>query len=153
MGDLTMDFIRIPTGGWVLVCDGAKALILRNDGTVDALHLVPVDIAVQDLPAAHEMGTERPGRVHQSQGDARSSNEIEDLHQAGELAFLIRTAATLDAMVRDHVVKSLVVVAPAQALGVLRGHFTPAVTALVTAELGRDLARLSTREIETHLAA
>jgi protein required for attachment to host cells len=49
-------------------------------------------------------------------------------------------------------IKSLLVVAPPRALGVLRDKFPASLQAIVTAELAKDLVRLPTGEIERHLA-
>jgi protein required for attachment to host cells len=133
-----MDRIMIPSNGWILVCDGAKAQILRND---------------QKLPAAHDMGTDRPGRVHHTQGGASSATEETDWHEEGERAFIGHTVERLDALVRDHKVASLVVIAPPRALGVLRKHLTPALTSVITDQINKDLAQLSVHEIQKHLTA
>jgi protein required for attachment to host cells len=148
-----MQLMRLPSEGWVLVCDGARAQILRNAGDAVTPHLVEVEISEQHLPAAHDMGSERPGRVHQSQGASRSSNEILDLHAAGEAAFIAATVARLDVLAREHAVKSLIVVAPPKVLGLLRGELTLALRLILTNELGRDLAHFSAGDIEKHLAA
>ncbi|UWU18649.1 host attachment family protein (plasmid) [Rhizobium sullae] len=37
-----MKTIKIPNKSWVLVCDAAKALLLRNDGDGEHLNLTPV---------------------------------------------------------------------------------------------------------------
>lgn len=147
-----MELVRIPTGGWVLACDGGKAQILRNDGDTHAIRLVAVEVFEQHLPAAHDMGTDRPGRVYQSQGDARSSTEQTDPHEAGEIAFLSHTIEALDQLVRTHAVKSLVVVAPPDCLGILRKHFTPGLRAIISHEIGKDLAHFATEDIARHLA-
>jgi protein required for attachment to host cells len=47
----------------------------------------------------------------------------------------------------------VILVAPPKALGIFRKHMTPALRGLIKAEVGKDLAQLSTPEIEKHLAA
>lgn len=148
-----MDRIMIPSDGWILVCDGAKAQILRNDGDARKIHLVTVEILTESHPPAHELGADRPGRVHQSQGASRSASEQTDFHDAGEHTFIGRTVETLDALVRAHKVASLVVVAPPRALGVLRKHLTPALNGIITDQINKDLTQLSVEDIEQHLTA
>lgn len=147
-----MERAMIPWQGWVVVLDGAKALMLRNDGDAELVNLKTVDVFEEHQPPAHELGTDRPGRVHQSHGTARSATEETDFHEAGEAAFIAGIAAGLDRAVREHAIKSLTVVAPPKALGVLREHLTPAVRAVVGKEIAKDLVHLSTGEIEKHLA-
>jgi protein required for attachment to host cells len=148
-----MSEISRQSGGWVLVCDGAKALIFSNSGSAMKPHLELVDVAVQKLAMAHDLGTDRPGRVYQSVGSARSANEETDWHEVGETDFLNATVQTLDALVAEHHVKNLVIVAPPKALGILRTRLTPALKAILTAELGKDLVGHTTHDIELHLAA
>lgn len=148
-----MDRIMIPSDGWILVCDGAKAQILRNQGDAVKVHLVTVESFDQKLPSAHEMGADRPGRVHQSQGTGRSANEETDWHEAGEHEFIGKTVARVDVLVREHKVASLVVVAPPRALGLLRKHLTPTLSAVITDQINKDLAQLSVHDIQQHLTA
>ncbi len=49
-------------------------------------------------------------------------------------------------------VKSLVIVAPPRALGVLRQAYPHTLRAAVQAEIDKDLVRLPVHEIEKHLA-
>lgn len=127
------------------------APLFQNAGDNQALNLKVADVRFEPHPASRESGTERPGRVHASSGSRRSSVSATDWHAAGEAEFLSSVAAELDGVVRTHKVKHLVVVAPPKALGVLRQSLTPAAKAVVTAEIAKDIARLSNAEIEGHL--
>jgi protein required for attachment to host cells len=148
-----MDQFIIPRLAWVVVCDGVKALFLRNDGNAEKLNLVTLSVDFQPEPAAHDMGSDRPGRVHQSQGDSRSAIETPDMHDAAEAQFLVGVAAQIDHAVQEHKVKKLVLIAPPKALGILRQNLAPASKAVIIHELGKDLARLPIPEIERHLSA
>jgi protein required for attachment to host cells len=142
----------IPANCWILVCDGAKAQILRNDGDERKVHLVTVESFDQKLPAAHDMGADKPGRMHQSQGESRSSNEETDLHEQGEHNFIAHTVARMDVLAREHKVAALVIVAPPRALGVLRKHLTQGLNAVITEQINKDFAQLSVHDIQAHLA-
>ena len=148
-----MSPIRIHNRAHVLVCDGSKALLFDNAGDARALDLKVVDVAFEPHPPSRAFGTERPGRVHESLGASRSAVRAADLHQSAETEFLRGVSRKIDEVVRERAVKHLVVVAPPKALGELRAAFTPAVKAVVTAEVPKDLARLSTPEIERRLTA
>jgi protein required for attachment to host cells len=148
-----MPSLRIGRNNWIIACDGAKALFLRNDGDADLLNLAVVAVMEKHQPKSSDLGTDRPGRVHESRGARRGAVEIADLHTDGERRFLNEVAAAIDKSVREHAVKRLFVVAPPTALGILRAAFSPAVAAVVTGEIAKDLVRLSTDQIERHLAA
>lgn len=147
-----MDHVRIPWKGWIVVCDGAKALIFRNEGDAELLNLKLVEVIAEPHALSRDLGTDRPGRVYQSHGSARSTVEAPDFHSEAEAAFLAGIVDHLDKAVREHSVRHLVLVAPPKALGLLRQRLTPALRAIVTAEVDKDLAGLPTHEIEAHLA-
>jgi protein required for attachment to host cells len=147
-----MEQVKIPRHAYVLVCDGAKALLFRNEGDAELVNLKAVEHFAEFEPAAHDLGTDRPGRVYQSHGSARSAVEETDFHEAGEAAFLGRVAKELDRLVEAEKAHAVIVVAPPKALGILRPHFSPAVKAAIKGEIGKDIAHLPTDEIEKHLA-
>jgi protein required for attachment to host cells len=147
-----MNHVKIPWQSWVVVCDGAKALIFRNEGDAELINLKLLDSFVHPAPPTRTLGTDRPGHVHESQGAGRSSVETTDLHLEAETAFLSDLSGRLDTAVRDHVVDKIVLLAPPRALGILRGQLQPATRDAIIAEVAKDLAHLSTPEIEKHLA-
>ena len=63
-----MPELLIRHGEWVVVCDGAKALILENAGDIKSPNLKTIGVLEQkDLPT-HELGTDAPGRTNNSVG-------------------------------------------------------------------------------------
>ncbi len=144
--------ITVPSQGWVVVCDASKALVLRNAGDERHIALESVEAQTQSLSSTHELGSDRPGRVHQPFGTARSAVEEKDRHAAAEEAFLGGLARRLDAAVSHHAVNDLVLVAPPRALGWLRQHLCADTLRAVRAELPRDLTHLTVGEIEEHLS-
>ena len=148
-----MTALSIQPGEWVIVCDGAKALVLENVGDAKFPNLKTRDVYEQKVPATHEMGSDAPGRSHQSNGHARSAVEQTDWHDQQETTFLTELAHRLEAAVNSHQVKSLIVVAPPRALGVIRQHYGHALKAAVRAELDKDYVKMPVHEIEKHLTA
>jgi protein required for attachment to host cells len=148
---VSTDF-RIPRNGWTLVCDGAKALVLENEGDAELVNRALVRVMEAPSPPTRELGTDRPGRTHQAGLSGRSAVEDTDWHDQAETEFLATVVREVEGMVRRCEIKSLLVVAPPRALGVLRDKFPASLQAIVTAELAKDLVRLPTEEIERHLA-
>ena len=148
-----MTALSIQPGEWVIVCDGAKALVLENVGDAKFPNLKTRDVYEQKTLATHEMGTDAPGRTHSSVGHGRSSVEQTDWHDQAETTFLTDLAHKLEAAVSSHQVKSLIVVAPPRALGVIRQHYGHALKAAVRAELDKDFVKMPVHEIEKHLTA
>ena len=146
-----MSELLIREGEWVVVCDGAKALILENVGDTKFPNLKTVEVLEQkDLPT-REQGTGEPGRTHSSVGHGRSSYEQTDWHDRSEEAFLADLAARLDAAVSAGKPKSLIMVASPRALGMIRPAYGHALKAAVRTELGKDLVKMPVHEIEKHL--
>lgn len=102
-----MEQVKIPRNTWLVVCDGAKALVLRNDGDAELLNLIPVDVTFEVHPPTREQGSDRPGRVYQSQGTARSAMEETDRHSEAVRIFLAKVAEWLNSHVRDNTIKQL----------------------------------------------
>ena len=108
--------LLIRHGEWVVVCDGAKALILENAGDTKFPNLKTIKVLEQkDLPT-HALGTDAPGRTNNSVGSARSAVEQTDWHDQSERTFLVQLAHQLDGAVTAGKAKSLIVVAPPRAL-------------------------------------
>ncbi|NRP74826.1 hypothetical protein ILFOPFJJ_05749 [Ensifer psoraleae] len=146
-----MSTIRIPHGSVVLVCDGAKALILRNQGDAKLINLIPVNVESEYQPPARELGTHREGRVYQSQGGARSAVQQTDWHDRAEEAFVSHVCEKLVAFARDEGINKLVRVAAPRVLGPLRKQLDSSARALVIAEVAKDLVGFPIPKIEHYL--
>jgi protein required for attachment to host cells len=148
MSDLTM----IHKDEWVVVCDGAKALILQNAGDAKFPNLKTLEVFEQkDLPT-HELGAGPPGRAFSPAGHGgRSAVSQTDWHDQAEHDFLVKLAHHLDAAVTSGKAKSVIVVASPRALGVLRPAYSHALKAAVRAEVHKDLVKMPVHEIEKHL--
>ena len=144
--------IAIPRRGWVLVCDGGRALILQNEGDAELVNLKLVEVLGQHVPPAHALGSDRPGRVHQSVGASRSAVAMVDLHEAAEREFLQGIVRVLTGLLHERQARSLVIVAPPRALGVVRAALPASLITIVTHELPLDLVALPIPQIERHLA-
>jgi protein required for attachment to host cells len=145
--------LRIHSGDWVVVCDGAKALILQNAGDAISPNLKTREVHQQADAKTSEQGTDAPGRSINSMGSRRSAMEQTDWHDQAEHQFLTDLAKRLDAAVAAGETKSLIVVAPPRALGVLRQSYSASVRNAVRAEIDKDYVRMPVHEIEKHLAA
>jgi protein required for attachment to host cells len=143
--------LRIKQGDWVIVCDGAKALVLENIGDTMFPNLKTREVYEHDDPKSHEIGTDAPGRATNWVGSARSAMEQTDWHDQAERAFLEDLAGRLDAAVTAGETSSVVVVAPPRALGVLRHAYSPNLQKAVRAEVDKDFVKMPVHEIEKRL--
>ncbi|MEA2903927.1 MAG: hypothetical protein QOI12_1314 [Alphaproteobacteria bacterium] len=148
-----MSDIKVQHGDWVVVCDGKKALVLENAGDAKFLDLRTKEVHEHPDPKTHELGTDAPGRSFSSVGTSRSAMEQTDWHDQEEQRFLKKLAGRLDAEVIAGNVKSLILVAPPRALGVLRQAYSQHVRHALRAEIEKDFVKMPVHEIEKHLAA
>jgi protein required for attachment to host cells len=146
-----MSKVKIARGDWVVVCDGAKALVLENVGDDVFPNLKTREVHDKPNPRTHEQGSDAPGRSFQSVGTARSAMEQTDWHDQSEHEFLDKLAARLDAAVKAGEAKSLIIVAPPRALGVIRNAYSQNLRAAVRAEIDKDLVKLPVHKIEEQL--
>jgi protein required for attachment to host cells len=146
-----MSELLIRHGEWVVVCDGAKALVLENVGDPKFPNLKTIEVFEQkDLPT-HLLGADKPGRTHSSTGPGRSAVSQTDWHDQSEQTFLTHLAQHLDAAITAGKTKSLILVAPPRALGMLRPAYSHALKGAVRAEVDKDFVKMPVHEIEKHL--
>jgi protein required for attachment to host cells len=146
-----MAALLIRHGEWVVVCDGAKALVLKNDGDIRAPNLKTVQVFEQKDLATHVIGTDAPGRTFNSVGSARSAVEQTDWHDQAERAFLAQLAQHLEEALASGKTKSLIIVASPRALGMIRPAYSQAVKGAVRIEVDKDLVKMPVHEIEKRL--
>jgi protein required for attachment to host cells len=148
-----MSELSIHRDEWVVVCDGAKALVLQNTGDAKFPNLKMQEVYEQkDLPT-HLLGADRPGRTHSSAGSGSSAVTQTDWHNQAEQAFLTQLAQKLDAAVAAGKTKSIILAASPRSLGMIRSAYSHALRAAVRAEVDKDLVKLPIHEIEKHLTA
>ncbi len=138
--------MMLPQRAIVLVADGGRMLLLRNDGDAEAPDLTVIAHRDGVLPPERALFDDAPGRTFRSHGPGRSAYESSSLHDALERAFLAAAARTLG----DHVgadTPGIVVVADPVSLGYLRQHYPPAARARLLAELSRDFTGMPTTSI------
>jgi protein required for attachment to host cells len=146
-----MNKLKIRQGDWVIVCDGKKALVLENAGDEKFLNLKTREVFDHPDLKTHEIGTDAPGRSFSSVGHGRSAVEQTDWHVQEEEKFLRKLAGHLDAAVKAGEAKSLFMVAPPRALGVLRQAYSHNLRQALRAEVDKDFVKLPVHEIEKHL--
>ena len=148
-----MSDLLIHHGEWVVVCDGAKALVLENTGDAKFPNLKTLETYTQKDPPTRELGTDKPGRAFNSVGQGRSAVQQTDWHDQAEHAFLTKLAERLDSAVSTGQVKSIIMVAPPRALGMIREAYPHALRGAVRSEVDKDFVKLPVHEIEKHLTA
>ncbi|MGB0629839.1 MAG: host attachment protein [Alphaproteobacteria bacterium] len=142
-----------PNKTWILVADAAHARIFENLGPGKALRELPAEQIDQETPLTRELGSDRPGRTHDSTGTARHAKVNKaDWHEQAKAEFAKVLADRLNAACQNKSFDRLILAAAPRILGQLRGLLSPKVTSLVAAELNKDLTGVAPAELESHIA-
>lgn len=140
---------QLPHGAWVLVGDGRRALVLRNEGdqTFPNLRALEVFREKQNPLMAHS-GSDKPGRAIEHLTNRRSAHDQVDWHELAEAAFAQKVAAALTEHHDEGAISALVVVAPPRTLAELRRSFPTSLQGKIIAEIDKDLTKHPIHEIE-----
>ncbi|MFO1150289.1 MAG: host attachment protein [Alsobacter sp.] len=144
----------IPHGAWVLVGDGGRILVLREEGRPGApdLHIL-YKMDAPANPRTADQGSDQPGRTTSAVTPGRSAVEETDWHDQAERDFLRDAIATIGRWAEQDGPETVVMVAPPRALAMLREHMPRSLKPLVKAELARDYVHHPLSEIARLLAA
>jgi len=148
-----MTDVKVPWESWVVVCDGAKALILQNAGDAELMNLQVRETLTQPNQPDRELGTDKPGRSYAPDGLSGSAMEETSWQDQAEADFLKKVAVKLDELVHEKEASRIVLVAPPRALGTLRPNLSADAQATISAEVAKDYTNLPIDQIERHLAA
>lgn len=134
---------RVNHKDWVVVTDGGRALVLRNDGDAQNILLTVLRTYERDTPPTRDIGTDKPGRTHAGVGPGRSAMEPTDLHQQEEDRLMVQVAADLAEDLRQQNFSKLVVAAAPTALGALRKAMNDELRKAVVAEVPKDFTNMN----------
>lgn len=132
----------------ILVCDGRKALFIRNAGPAGK-PMFEIEQEMHETSAAHsaDLGSDKPGRLTNVIGP-RSAIEGTDWHDAAEEAFLRRAVEAFTALCDANGVSEIVLVAPPRALAVVRKAASKSLQDRVIGAIDKDLTKHPVHEIE-----
>lgn len=145
--------MQIDNEAWVLVADGEKFLLLRNNGDDELLDLRVVRHGEVENPPTREQGTDRPGRLDDAGGPGRSAVEETDWHRIEKERFAKDLAGRLRDWALDNRFRALVLVADPRTLGVIRPELHKSVTQRIVGESDKDLTGMTIAQIEKVLKA
>jgi protein required for attachment to host cells len=140
--------MKIESGTWVLVLDGAKALILENQGDARAPNLRLVRKDENDAKDSRGESTTGPSHAGEDAKKPRRPR-VPRHHRAG---FAEEMAAWLYKAAHRGRFERLVLVAPPKALGALRAKLHKEVAAKVVGEIPKTLTSHPVDQIERALA-
>ncbi len=139
--------MRLAHDTWIVVADGEKYLLLRNEGGAQHPNLCVVSKEEIENPPMRELSSDRPGRM-KDRGRAKSALEQTDWHRLSEQRFAQDLATLLVQWASQGRFRRLVVVADPRTLGALRAAYGDNLRSVLTAEIAKDLTNVPVEEIE-----
>lgn len=138
------------TTTWIVIADGARARVMQNDGPGKGVVALQEMIFEGDHSSTSEVMSDRSGRAFDSVGRGRHAMEpTTDPHSHLKSEFVREIASRLEHRADEF--DQLILVAPPQALGLLRKSLSPAVAHKVKSELGKDLTHVPNADLPLHL--
>jgi protein required for attachment to host cells len=139
---------------WILVADGARARIIECLGTGKGIQIADTNRIEEPHPPSHELGRDRPARVHDSVGPGRHAVEPKvDPHRQMEAEFADHLANVLSQRLAAGDYDSLLIIAAPETLGDLRKALDEPVRAKVAAEIAKDLTHAANIDVVRQLQA
>ena len=138
---------RLTRHARVLVTDGGRAIVLRNEGDVSHPDLRMVRQYGNGTPPNRELARDRPATTHESNSPRRSAAEQMDYHQQAEDRFVAQMAADMDADLKTGAFEELIVVAPPDALAAYRKAASPGLARATMMEINKDLTKHTNAKI------
>lgn len=145
--------MKLSHGTWVVVANGEKYLILRNNMDEEFTDLRVIGKDEIDNPLAHEKSSDRAGRMHDDGPDARSALQETDWHRLEKEHFAQGLASRLDGWAEAGRYDGIVVIADPRSLGELRSAYGDKTKSRLLAEIGKDLTNMPVDVIEKALNA
>ncbi|MCB2013287.1 MAG: host attachment protein [Sphingobium sp.] len=140
--------MRIDHDALVLVADGRKMLMLRNEGDAEYPNLQVEKVDEIDNPPTREQATHAAGQASSPMGQRQHSVEQTDFHQIEEDRFAVDTAIMLQKRALANEFEKIIIVAPPQTLGEMRKHYHGTVQERLVGEIAKDLVSHPVSEIE-----
>lgn len=137
---------------WIVVANGTTARALENDGVGKGLTPLPAFEMSVGSPPTRDLGSDRPGRVHDRFGPGRHAMEPKaDWHRQDKAAFARAVAERIAGAVQAGEFDRLVLVAPPTAMGDLRAALDDRTRAKIIGEITKDLTHSPNADVERHV--
>lgn len=144
--------MNLPHDTLVLVTDGRKMLLLRNQGDAGQIGLCTEQHDCRKDRKDRDIKSDAPGLTAQSAGYGRPAYDEPDYHQLEEDRWAARTATIINERALANAFDGLVVIAPPRTMGVLRKQWHQEVEKRILTEIAKEMVDRPLSEIEALLA-
>jgi protein required for attachment to host cells len=138
---------------WIVVADAATARILEGDDLLDELRQIERLHHPQARQKAAQIVSDDRGRSRTFQGEHTALDRRTDPHRAELQAFAHEIGARLLAAYNQHAFERVIVVAPPQFLGALRGELDGFLGDALVATINKDFTQVPLHELSERIRA
>lgn len=136
---------------WVVVADGARGRFFRLSEDRDLVSAYAHELVGETL-ARRDIVSDRPGRTFDRGGDGRHAMEPHsDPKRHAKTVLAREIGRLLEEERKKRSFDQLVIVAPPQFLGDLRGEMSKSLQALIATEVNKDLSKLAPHQLKIQL--
>lgn len=166
--------MHVPHNAFIVVADGRKMLLLRNEGDAEHLNLQVERKEMHGNPKDSDQKSDAAGRASSTQSGpgapaiaqggsmhargqgaqfapSRGSMDETDYHQMEEDRFAAEVAAILNKAAMSNAFNDLIIAAPPKTLGEMRMHYHKEVESRLLGEINKDLTGHPVDQIEAAL--
>ncbi len=137
---------------WVVIADGEHARVVKPTAAKGQFTTVVSFDSISAHQRSSDMGTDRPGKVHESATTTRRAiTPRSDPHANAKLHFIKEVADYIDKHAERHEFDQLVLCAPPHALHDLREALGKGANAMVIGSLNKDFVKLPDHDLMGHL--
>jgi protein required for attachment to host cells len=137
---------------WFVLADGSRARFLTRRQEESGFEVAEEHDAPEARVPTREIGSDRPGRVHESANSAHHGVEAHhDAHRDRKTAFARQLADRLNAASAAGIFDALVLYAAPRSLATLREALDEATRRKITGEFPKDLTKVPLAELPHHL--
>lgn len=135
---------------WVLVADGTRARIFVKG--FKTLHNVMGRDFVSDNLSDREIYMDKPGRSYESANSTRHAYQPRtDWHEYHKQLFAKELCLILEKASENADFDELIIISPPKMLGDIRGYLDKQILPKITAEIPKDISKLSERDLLEYL--
>ena len=138
----------VPTGTWVLIADGEKALFMRNEGDDIDMNLTVIRKDEQENPMAQNWAANKPGRFNDGPSVHRSAVQDTDWHELEKERFATDLADYLYQKAHAGAFDKLIIAASRPVLSALRDEMHSVVQDKLLFDVAKVLTNHPLDEVE-----
>ena len=137
---------------WILIADGSRARILKNDGPGLGIDAIDDKIFESENRKVGDIMADKPGRTFDSAGGGRHAMEYHsEPVREDEKAFAASLVSVLQEAHGRGDYKQVILIAPPTMLGDLRAALPDALKGAIHAEINKDLTQIPNGDMAGHL--